>query len=58
MDVIDRLARLEDAVIDLAMVVSGGHLAHLDSANMSSEVVEAGRQLQAFHRAVIDEGEF
>lgn len=55
MDVNDRLIRLEDALIDLAVVVSGGHLDHLAAANMSPVVVEAGRQLQAFHRAVIDE---
>ena len=58
MDVNDRLTRLEDALIDLAVVVSGGHLDHLASANMSPDVVGAGRQLQAFHRAVIDEREF
>jgi len=53
----DRLTRLEDALIDLAVVVSGDHLDHLASANMSPVVVEAGRQLQAFHREVIDERE-
>ena len=57
MDVNDRLTRLEDALIDLAVVVTAGHLDHLTSANMSPVVVEAGRQLQAFHRAVIDERE-
>jgi hypothetical protein len=57
MDVNDRLTRLENALIDLAVVVSGGHLEHLASANMSPVVVEAGRQLQAFHRVVIDERE-
>lgn len=57
MDVNDRITRLEDALIDLAVVVSVGHLDHLTSANMSPVVVEAGRQLQAFHRAVIDERE-
>jgi len=57
MDVNDRLIRLEDALIDLAVVVSEGHLDRLTSANMSPVVVEAGRQLQAFHRAVIDERE-
>ena len=57
MDVNDRLTRLEDALIDLAVVVSEGHLDHLASANMSPVVREAGRQLQAFHRAVIDERE-
>jgi hypothetical protein len=44
MDVNDRLTRLEDALIDLAVVVSGGHLDHLASANMSPVVREAGRQ--------------
>ena len=43
MDVNDRLTRLEDALIDLAVVVSEGHLDHLASANMSPVVVEAGR---------------
>jgi hypothetical protein len=41
-----------------AVVVSEGHLDHLASANISPVVVEAGRQLQAFHWAVIDEREF
>ncbi len=57
MDVNDRLTRLEDALIDLAVVVSGGHLDHLAPLDMSPVVGEAGRQLQAFHRAVIDERE-
>jgi len=57
MDVNDRITRLEDALIDLAVVVSEGHLDHLAAANMSPVVVEAGRQLQAFHREVIDERE-
>jgi hypothetical protein len=51
----DRLARLEDALIDLAVVVSGGHLAHLVSANISPDVVKAGKRLQAFHQAVTQE---
>jgi hypothetical protein len=55
MDVNDRLTRLKDALIDLAIVVSQGHLAHLDAANMSPEVVEAGTRLQAFHLAVKNE---
>ena len=55
MDVNDRIARLEDALIDLAIVVSEGHLAHLVSANISSDVVKAGQRLQVFHRAVTDE---
>jgi len=41
-------------LIDLAVVVGGGQLDHLASANMSPVVV---RQLQAFHRAVIDDRE-
>ena len=40
-----------------AVILSGGHLDHLAAANMSPVVVEAGRQLQAFHRAVINERE-
>jgi hypothetical protein len=39
-------SRLEDALADRAIVVSGGHLDHLASANMSAVVREAGRQLQ------------
>ena len=58
MDMNDRLTRLENALIDLAVVVSGGHLDHLASVDMSPVVVEAGRQLQAFHSAVISEREF
>jgi len=37
------------------MVVSQGHLANLDSANIATDVVEAGRRLQGFHRAVMME---
>lgn len=55
MDVNYRLSRLEDALIDLAVVVSGGHLSHLVSANISPDVVNAGQRLQAFHQAVSDE---
>ena len=51
----DRLTRLEDALIDLAVVVSGGHLSHLVSANISADVVKAGQRFQAFHQAVTDE---
>jgi hypothetical protein len=54
-DVIDRLNRLEDALIDLAIMVSQGHLDDLDSANMSSDIVRAGKRLQEFHRAVVSE---
>lgn len=55
MDVNDRIARLEDALVDLAVVVSRGHLSHLVSANISSEVVQAGRRLRVFHQAVANE---
>ena len=41
-DLNDRLTRVEDALIDLAVVVGEGHLDHLASANMSPVVVEAG----------------
>lgn len=57
MNVTERLDRLEDALIDLAIVVSQGHLDHLDSANMDPQVVEAGRRLQSFHQAVVQERE-
>ena len=52
----DRLTRLEDAVIDLAIVVSEGHLERLD-AHIARGVVEAGIRLQAFHRSVQSERE-
>ena len=55
MDVNDRISRLEDALVDLAVVVSEGHLSHLSAANISSDVVEAGRRLQIFHQAVANE---
>ena len=54
-DTVVRLTRLEDAIIALAIVVSEGHLAHLDAANMSPDVVAAGKRLQEFHRIVTDE---
>jgi hypothetical protein len=54
MDLHDRLTRLEDALIDLAIVVSEGHLSRLET-HIAPDVVEAGRRLQAFHRTVIDE---
>ena len=57
MDLNDRMARIEDAVIDLAIVVSEGHLSHLVSANISSDVVKAGQRLQAFHQEVASERE-
>lgn len=56
MDTTDRLSRLEDAVIDLAIVMSEGHLSRLD-AHMAPDVVEAGKRLQEFHKAVINERE-
>jgi hypothetical protein len=57
MDISERVARLEDALIDLAIVVSEGHLSHLVSANISPDVVKAGQRLQAFHQAVANERE-
>ncbi len=54
MDVNDRLTRLEDALIDLALIVTEGHLGRLD-AHIAPDVVEAGRRLQAFHHAVVGE---
>jgi hypothetical protein len=54
MDAQARLTRLEDAVIDLAFVVSEGHIGRLD-AHIAPEVVEAGRRLQEFHREVHSE---
>jgi len=57
MEAPDRLSRLEDAVVDLAIVISDGNLGHLGS-HISPEVVEAGRRLQDFHRSVLNEREF
>jgi hypothetical protein len=54
MEVDDRLTRLENAVVDLAIVLSEGHLSRLD-AHMAPDVVEAGKRLQAFYKAVIEE---
>ena len=54
MDVHDRLTRLEDALIDLAPVVTEGHLGRLD-AHIAPDVVEAGKRLQSFHHEVINE---
>ena len=48
MDANDRLTRLEDALIDLIIVVTEGNLSRL-GAHMATGVVEAGKQLQAFH---------
>lgn len=57
MDVEDRITRLESALIDLAIVVSEGHLSHLGSANISTDVVQAGLRLQQFHEAFRSEHE-
>jgi len=54
MDLNDRLTRLEDALIDLAIVMTEGQLGRLDS-HMSPDVIKAGKRLQAFHGAVINE---
>ena len=54
MDVNDRLTRLEDALIDLAVVVSEGHLGRLDS-HIAPDVVHAGQRLQRFHAEVTAE---
>ena len=57
MEMNDRLTRLEDALVDLAIVVTEGHLGRLAS-HMAPDVVEAGRRLQEFHRSVINERAF
>jgi hypothetical protein len=57
MDVNDRLTRIEDALIDLALVVTEGHLGRL-SSHIAPDVVEAGERLQGFHREVMGEREF
>jgi hypothetical protein len=54
MDIDDRLTRLEDAFIDLAVVVTEGHLERLD-AHIAPDAVEAGKRLQGFHEAVVKE---
>ena len=54
METNDRLTRLEDALIDLALVVTEGHLGRL-SSHIAPEVVEAGERLQEFHREVVGE---
>jgi hypothetical protein len=56
MDQNDRLTRLEDALIDLVIVVTEGHRNRLD-AHITPDVVGAGRRLQAFHRTVTNERE-
>ena len=57
MDTNDRLTRLEDALIDLAIVVTEGNLARL-GAHMAPVVHDAGQRLQAFHSAILNEREF
>lgn len=54
MDVSDRIARLEDALIDLAIVVTEGNIGRL-GAHMAPEVHDAGVRLQEFHRAIVSE---
>ncbi|MGD0256248.1 MAG: hypothetical protein ABSB99_12040 [Acidimicrobiales bacterium] len=54
MDVNDRLTRLEDALIDLVIVMTEGNLARLD-AHMAPDVRDAGTRLQGFHLAVKNE---
>jgi hypothetical protein len=55
-DANDRLTRLEDALIDLAIVMTEGHLERLDT-HIAPDVVEAGKRLQAFHKTVLNERE-
>jgi|GEM_PF-1331992 hypothetical protein len=57
MDEPDRLTRLENALIDLVVVVTEGNLARL-GAHMIPEVRDAGERLQAFHLAVKNERAF
>jgi hypothetical protein len=54
MDTNDRLTRLENALIDLVIVMTEGSLGRLD-AHMAPEVRGAGTRLQGFHRAVQNE---
>lgn len=54
MDVTDRLTRLEDALTDLAIIVTEGNWRRLQ-AHMAPEVAEAGKRLQEFHGAVVGE---
>lgn len=54
MDDVERLTRLEDAVTDLAIVVTEGNWGRLQ-AHMSTEVAAAGKRLQEFHKAVVEE---
>jgi hypothetical protein len=57
MDVNDRLIRLDNALIDVVIVMTEGNLSRLD-AYMAPDVVAAGTRFQAFHRAVINERSF
>ncbi|MHB8438680.1 MAG: hypothetical protein ACYDD4_05900 [Acidimicrobiales bacterium] len=54
MDVDERLVRLEDALTDLAIVVTEGNWGRL-GAHMAQDVVAAGKRLQAFHAAITSE---
>jgi hypothetical protein len=54
MDVTERLTRLEDALTDLATVVTEGNWGRLQ-AHMAPDVVAAGRRLQEFHREISQE---
>jgi hypothetical protein len=57
MDVNERLIRLEDALVDLATVVTEGHMARLGT-RMPLDVRYAGERFQAFHTAILIEREF
>jgi len=54
MDLTDRLTRLEDALTDLAIIVTEGNWGRLQ-AHMAPDVVAAGRRLQEFHKTVSEE---
>lgn len=54
MDVTDRLTRLEDALTDLAIIVTEGNWGRLQ-AHMAPDVAAAGKRLQEFHRVVSQE---
>jgi hypothetical protein len=54
MDVTDRITRLEDALTDLVTIVTEGNWGRLQ-AHMATDVGEAGRRLQEFHKSVVDE---
>jgi hypothetical protein len=57
MDVNDRFIRLEDALIDLATVMTEGHISRFGS-HMTLDVRYAGERFQAFHSAILIEREF